>query len=385
MLRKDRKKHVMIYVQHLLGIGHLRRASLLADALANHNFTVDLVSGGMPVSGLTLHRVNYHQLPPVRSLDGQFVQLVDESDNLIDQDWKQRRCHALLELFEALSPDALITETFPFGRRMMRFELLPLLQVATQQASPPLVISSIRDILQPKSKPGRDQEILQWIEAYFDKILVHGDEHFASLGDTYSLAGEIADKTFYTGYISESTHGTQTRAGSEQEVLVSGGGGAASLPLLKTAIDAKSHSKLNRYTWRLLVGHGIDTNKFEHLRNSAGAGIIVERNRTDFPALLQQCAISVSQAGYNTVCDILKSGARAVMVPFSDAGEVEQSLRANLLQRHHRVISLEQQALTAESLAAAVDRASDMPRQSISMRMNGAEVSASLLQEWLHV
>jgi predicted glycosyltransferase len=268
---------------------------------------------------------------------------------------------------------------------MMRFELLPLLQAARQQASPPLVISSIRDILQPKSKSGRDREILQWVEAYFDKILVHGDEHFASLGDTYSLAGQIDDKTFYTGYISEPNNGAQTQVGSEHEVLVSGGGGAASLPLLKTAIDAKPHSKLNRQTWRLLVGHGIDANSFEQLQNSAAAGIIVERNRSDFPTLLRQCAVSVSQAGYNTVCDILKSGARAVMVPFSDADEVEQSLRANLLQRHHRVISLEQQALTAESLAAAVDRASEMPQQSISIRMNGAEVSASLLQQWLHV
>lgn len=73
------------------------------------------------------------------------------------------------------------------------------------------------------------------------------------------------------------------------------------------------------------------------------------------------------------------------MVPFSDADEVEQSLRANLLQRHDRVISLEQQALTAESLATAVDRASEMPQQSIDMRMNGANVSAGLLQEWLNV
>jgi predicted glycosyltransferase len=384
-LTKNRKKRVMIYVQHLLGIGHLRRAALLADALANHKFEVDLVSGGMPVSGLSLHRVTYHQLPPVRSLDGQFDQLVDESGDLIDQHWKQQRCLTLLELFEGLSPDALITETFPFGRRMMRFELLPLLQAARQQASPPLVISSIRDILQPKSKSGRDREILQWVEAYFDKILVHGDEHFASLSDTYSLAGQIDDKTFYTGYISEPNNGAQTQVGSEHEVLVSGGGGAASLPLLKTAIDAKPHSKLNRQTWRLLVGHGIDANSFEQLQNSAAAGIIVERNRSDFPTLLRQCAVSVSQAGYNTVCDVLKSGARAVMVPFSDADEVEQSLRVNLLQRHHRVISLEQQALTAESLAAAVDRASEMPQQSISMRMNGAEVSASLLQQWLHV
>jgi len=375
----------MIYVQHLLGIGHLRRTCFLANALANHGFEVDLVTGGMPVSDLSLHGISCHQLPPVRSLDGQFDQLVNESGNLINEDWKQQRCDRLLKLFDDLSPDALITETFPFGRRMMRFELLPLLNAARQHSPSPLVISSLRDILQPKSKPGRDEEIHQLVEMYFDKILVHGDERFASLGDTYSLASEIGHKTFYTGYISEPTRSDQFRPGNENEVLVSGGGGAVSLRLFKTAIDAKPLSKLNRHTWRLLVGQGIDTDSFEQLQKTAGSGIFVERNRSDFQALLKQCAVSISQAGYNTVCDVLRTGARAVMVPFSDADEVEQSLRANLLQQHNRVISLEQQALTAESLATAVDLASEMPRQSINMRMDGANSSAVLLQEWLNV
>ena len=183
--------------------------------------------------------------------------------------------------------------------------------------------------------------------------------------------------------------GVQTCAlpisGNENGVLVSGGGGAVSLRLLKIAIDARPLSKLNRHTWRLLAGEGIDAHSFEQLQNTAGTEIIVERNRSDFQALLKQCAVSISQAGYNTVCDILRTGARAVMVPFSDADEVEQSLRARLLQQHNRVISLEQHALTAESLATAVDLASEMPQQSIDMRMDGANVSAGLLQEWLNV
>jgi len=375
----------MIYVQHLLGIGHLRRTSFLANALANHDFEVHLVTGGMPVSDLSLQGINCHQLPPMRSLDGQFNQFVDEFGNLINADWKQQRCNRLLKLFDELSPDALITETFPFGRRMMRFELLPLLKAARQQESSPLVIASLRDILQPKSKPGRDQEIHALVESYFDKILVHGDERYATLGDTYSLASEIAHKIFYTGYISEPATSEQIRPGNGNEVLVSGGGGAVSLRLLKTAIDARPLSKLNRHTWRLLAGQGIDANSFKQLQSIAGTGIIVERNRSDFQSLLKQCAVSVSQAGYNTVCDILRTGARAVMVPYSDADEVEQSLRARLLQQHNRVISLEQHALTAESLATAVNLASAMPRQSIDMRMDGANVSAGLLQEWLNV
>jgi predicted glycosyltransferase len=375
----------MIYVQHLLGIGHLQRAVLLCNALAKKNLEVDLVSGGMPVTALLHPGVKLHQLPPVRSLDGSFGNLVDENSRPIDERWEKCRRDQLLSLFNSLSPDALITETFPFGRRMMRFELLPLLTAARQQAHSPVIISSIRDILQPRRTPGREEETLGLIDEYYDRILIHGDERLATLADTYSLATNIAKKISYSGYISKPlTMESKTSAG-EKEIVVSGGGGAASLPLLKCAIMAKPLSKMNQHTWRLLAGPNIDQNNFDELQKNADKGLIIERNRSDFSAILNNCAVSVSQAGYNTVVDILKSGAHAVMVPFSDAGQIEQSLRANLLQKKGRIIALAQDELTAQSLADAIDRAADMPQQDFDVRLDGAECSAQLINGWLNV
>ena len=54
----------MIWVQHLLGIGHLRRAVSIARALADADFDVLLVSGGMPLKGLNLGKAKFKQLPP---------------------------------------------------------------------------------------------------------------------------------------------------------------------------------------------------------------------------------------------------------------------------------------------------------------------------------
>ena len=373
----------MIYVQHLLGIGHLRRTSFLCNALDSNNFDVNLVTGGMPVSVPLQPGVKVHQLPPVRSLDGNFDTLVDENDRPIDEPWKKHRCDQLLNLFGELSPDALITETFPFGRRMMRFELLPLLKVARQQPCSPTIISSIRDILQPKSKPARDDEILQLINEYYDKILIHGDEQFATLADTFPRATQVADKISYTGYIAESEKIESATEHGKNEIVVSGGGGIASLPLLKCAINARSLSTMNKHIWRLLVGPNLDQGNFDELHKNAGEGIIIERNRSDFSAILKNCTVSVSQAGYNTVVDILKTGARSVMVPFSDAGEVEQTLRAGLLQKHNRIVALAQDDLTPRSLAAAIEQAAAMPIQAIDVKMDGAECSAQLLNEWL--
>ncbi len=373
----------MIYVQHLLGIGHLRRALVLAAAIADAGLQADLVTGGMPVFSPSPPGVKLHQLPPVRSLDGSFDKLVDESDKPIDEMWKMRRRDRLLALFIALSPHAIITETFPFGRRMMRFELLPLLEAASRRAATPLLATSIRDILQPKSKPGRNAEICALVNKYYDKILVHGDERVATLGSTFPLAGEVADKTCYTGYITEAGRTETGTDNGDGEVLVSAGGGAAGLPLLKTALAARSMSTLNQSTWRLLVGGNIGRYSFEQLRESASAGIVVERNRTDFAALLKRCTVSISQAGYNTAIDVLKSGARAVMVPFAKEGEIEQTLRARLLRQRDRIVAVDEENLTPEALAVAVDRAAKMPKQKTDFKLDGASVSAQLLVRWL--
>ena len=374
----------MIYVQHLLGIGHLRRMGFLASVLAEEGFAVDLVSGGFPVADMAMGGVRFHQLPPLKSIDASFLQLAGEGGQLIDEAWRCRRRDTLLMLFDQLTPHALITETFPFGRRMLRFELLPLLDTAQQQAERPVVITSIRDILQPKNKPGRNQEIAQLLGTYYDKVLVHGDRQFADLSATYPFATEISDKTFYTGYIAEPEPAESKSRDGANEVIVSGGGGAVSLSLLRTAIAAKPISVYSNLTWRLLVGHNISDVDFEQLRRSADDNTVVERNRSDFFSLLQHCTLSISQAGYNTVMDILRAKTRAVVVPFSDAGEVEQAIRSDQLARQGILTRLSQSELTAKTLAAAVDNASKRLPQSLEINMNGAQVSARLLRGWLH-
>jgi predicted glycosyltransferase len=167
-------------------------------------------------------------------------------------------------------------------------------------------------------------------------------------------------------------------------VLVSGGGGAASLPLLKAAIDAKPLSSLRNHTWRLLVGHNIDQMTFEALRRSARPGLVIERNRNDFADLLRSCAVSVSQAGYNTVMDILKAEARAVLVPYADSGELEQTIRATLLQAQGRAISVDEKALSAQTLASAIDQAILNPVPKTQYQMDGANMSAKLIKGWLN-
>jgi len=379
------KATVMIYVQHLLGIGHLRRSWSLACALAEDDIPVALVSGGRSVTGLQHDAVRFIQLPSLHCRDGRFDQLLDEQGNPVSEDWQDKRCDQLLALYRSINPEILITETFPFGRRMMRFELLPLLTAAKQASNSPLIVASIRDILQPKSKPERNAEVLGWLKTFYDQVLIHGDSDLVKLDLTFPLADQIADKLHYTGYISNPNMNSPHAVTDDghDEVIVSGGGGAASLKLLETAIEAHALSILHSRVWRILVGNNLGPEIFEKLQQNAGSTIIVERNRDDFPLLLGRCAVSISQAGYNTVMDVLQQDARAVLVPFSEDGEREQSLRADRLMQMGRVVTLNETDMTPKRLADAVDSAASMAIADVDINLQGLTNSVNLISDWL--
>lgn len=372
----------MIYVQHLLGVGHLQRARWLAQALVQQGFRVDLVSGGKPQAAWPETGITLHQLAPLYCPDASFSRLLDVDGNDIDQRWREARCRQLLDLFGQLAPRVLITETFPFGRRMMRFELLPLLERAQQRRKSMLVLSSIRDILQPKSKAGRNRETCDLVEKYYDHVLIHGDPKIATLADSFGEAGRIENRLYYSGYVCAPKPLTESVDDAVGEVLVSAGGSDTGIGILETAIDARPLSRLRDHHWRLLVSPAVDDTCFADLRRAAGDGISVERNRADFTALMQNARLSISQAGYNTITDLLQSRAAAVVIPFDQAGEVEQSLRAERLRRCGRVTVLETRQLNAENMARAVDQALALDT-SLSVDLDGAAKTAMQIKTWL--
>jgi predicted glycosyltransferase len=360
---------VFFYVQHLLGIGHLKRAATLARALASAGFEVTLASGGEPVEGIPVL-----QLPPAKS-DASFMNLFDEYGKPVDEAWKSRRTAALLRAYEESKADVLLIELFPFGRRQMRFELLPLLESAIAARRRPLVVCSVRDLIQPN--PAREDEMLERFERYFDRLLVHGDPRVATFERTFRHAPRLARRLYYTGYVVEETK-REGNAGAG-EVLVSAGGGAVGRRLLETAIEARALTRLRDRTWRMLAG--VNAKDIDSLK---GEGVIVEHSRNDFTLRLRNCVLSVSQAGYNTVMETLQAGARAVLVPFAAGGESEQALRANLLAQRGLVEVVEEHALTPVTLAAAIDRAVARPSPDPgAVDLGGARRSAELLREWL--
>lgn len=380
----SKRRRVMVYVQHLLGSGHLRRAAALARACAASGMDTLLVSGGRPIADLDLGGAAFAQLPPVSARDENFSGLIDERGANVDDSRRAARRERLLAVFAEFRPDALVTETYPFGRRQMAFELAPLLDAAWAVRPRPLVVSSVRDILQAKSGKVSDA-MAATARDRFDRVLVHGDRDLVPLDATFPVDAALAAKLAYTGYIAEPAEprGAMGDPGWD-EVIVSSGGGAVGAALLAAAMAARPMTKTARTAvWRLLAGSELPAGDFARIQAAAPAGVIVERARTDFRRLLANARLSVSQAGYNTVMEILAARAPAVLVPFAGNGQTEQPLRADLLRMRGRAEVVAENSLTPPALAAAIDRALAAPVAEIALKRNGARESARLLAAWL--
>jgi predicted glycosyltransferase len=372
---------IMFYVQHLLGIGHLVRASRISTALAAAGHEVTVVSGGMPVIGFPPAGVALEQLEPLRSADGSFSSLVDETGAPANEDLRDSRRRQLLAIHDRLMPDCLVIEAYPFARRQMRFELVPLLEHvhAGGRANRAMVVSSVRDILQPKA-PQRGKATADLVRRHFDLVLVHGDEAFARFGETFSETDSIADRLAYTGMVAPLPDQALPPADRRFDVVVSAGGGAVGTALLNAAIVAKNMTRLSGARWLVVTGPNLPADQLDALQRTAGSGVTLSRFEPDLAGLIATARLSVSQAGYNTVADVLRAGCASVLVPFEGKGELEQLLRAGRLEAAGRAVMVREAELNAGSLAQAIDRALELDiALAPAFNLDGAGNSASLL------
>ena len=374
---------VFFYVQHLLGIGHLARASRVAAALVEDGFSMTMVTGGLPLDGFPAPGIEHIQLEPAITSGDSFTKLKDASGNPVTDAMEASRRAQLIAAYRERRPDIVIFEAFPFGRRQVRFELLPLLQEIESSEPRPLVVSSVRDILQQNRKAGRDEETVELVKKHFDGVLVHGDPDFMRLEETFPLAAQIRDRVTYTGLVAPPAPDRADAPHAEFDVIVSAGGGAVGGALIEAAIGAQAKlPSLGR--WCVITGPNLDPGEITRLGAFMRPDIEIVRFRRDFPSLLAQARVSISQAGYNTVCDILQAGCRSVLVPFAASGETEQTTRADKLTRLGLAKSVSEQDLSADTLAAAIEGALALgPAGPIPLRVDGAQQTAAILRRLL--
>ena len=374
------KPRLMIYVQNLLGIGHLRRAAGISRAAVEKGFDVRFVSGGFPIKDLNIGEARFYQVPPVRSLDGDFKTLVDENNNEITNLWRDKRRKLLLDLFEKIQPQILLTELFPFGRRQFRFELIPLLTKAKDTKSCSQVVCSMRDILVTKPRHDRNLEIVETLENFYQKILVHGDRKVISLAETFPLEQRISHLIEYTGYVLTPGHIGDTGRDGAGEIVVSAGGGAVGYATLPKIFKLRNEVSVSDFPWRFVTGPHMPLEVFKELKRKETKDTFVERNRPDLPAVISRAKLSISQAGYNTIAEIMDAGTPAVVVPYEGGIETEQRLRSDLLAKRSLLQVVDENELTVKNLDNAIHQALNIePVKKLDINLDGARHTAHLL------
>ncbi len=370
---------VLFYIQHLFGVGHVRRAASIVRALERQQVPVSVVLGGEAFSHADFGNAKIHYLPSARAKDSSFKTLLNAQGQPIDDAWREGRLETMLDVANQVQPDLLFIELFPFGRWQFRFELIPLMQAWKGQAR---IVCSARDVIVGKADPNRNDKIVEILRAYFDDILVHGVEDVIGLQETFPAAERVADLLTYTGYVVEEAPVAGNSTAGRNEIVVSVGGGGLGEELLRGVVSARPLSSYKNKRWRMIAGEALDPAVYQDIECQCIDGLSLERARPDFLQLLRNCALSVSLGGYNTVMDVMAAGCRNLIVPFTGGKETEQLFRADVFDRRGWINLYRGRPDDPDALAAAIDAALEKPIfQGTGLDINGAEQTARLIAE----
>ncbi len=377
---------VLIYCQHVWGVGHLFRIREICRKLARHDLI--LVTGGPKVDVRLPGHVRQFHLPTLQADTS--GKLYSDDGRPAKQVWSDR-IDRFINLFRREAPDTFLIELYPLGRTAFRRELDPVLTRLHEGQLPPCrVYCSVRDILVEKSDPeAYTRRVQATLNRWFDALLVHADPSVVRLDETFPDVAGINIPVVYTGYVAPPPNPSIDRAAfrrsaglaaADKLVVVSAGGGKSGYPLLKTVLAAqtlladRSSTKIVMFT-----GPFLDDRRFDALQTAAGPQVMVRRFTSDFRSWLAAADLSISMAGYNTCMNLLTARLPAFVWPFN--GDREQPLRAARLAEKGWVSVLKAADLEPSRLAARVQAAlSTAPQPRPPVDLGGAARTARYLE-----
>lgn len=383
---------ILLYSQHVLGMGHLFRSLELARAFAPDE--VLLVCGGRETSARHPDNVREIALPAL-SMDAAF-QGLHAQDGADVEEVKNARRKALLDVFARERPDAVLLELFPFGRKKFRFELEPLLAACRAATwGRPVVACSLRDILVERHDGEKyERRVLDALKAWFDVVLVHSDPAVQRLGETFPAMDKIPVPVFHTGFVAQKpSPGAREKirrhlklGPDDKLIIASAGGGQVGFPLLSSVVEAfdllRDRPDLHL---RLFTGPFMDETEAARLMARARRvpRLHAERFSPDLLDLLAAADLSISQAGYNTCMNILAARVPALALPF--AANEEQSSRIAKLSALHPVRELFPHDLFPQGFAALICETLTKTARATrpAVDLDGAEATARLVRRMI--
>lgn len=392
------KPTLLFYCQHVLGMGHLMRSRALVDGLLA-DFQVTFLNGGELIPGFTFPAaVDVVNLPPLKA-DASFTTIEAAAQGVKSvAAIKQERAQLLLDTYARVQPELLVIELFPFGRKKFAFELMPLLAQIRRDAElgcakPTKVVCSLRDIMVSRRDQWKHEaRACRILNRYFDLLLIHADPTFQRLEESFGQVNELRTPSVYTGYVAQEIADSAEDSATEELIPLTGeplivasiGGGRVGSELLMGAAAASALLQ-GRLAHQLLLFTGpyIPDDEFARLAQLVAGQeqITLRRYTTRFLHYLRQADLSLSMAGYNTSMNILTTGVRSLMLPFTGGDNDEQSIRAHKLAALGAVGVLTPADLAPTTLVQRIMDHLSASHQPVQLELDGVTKSADALRQ----
>ena len=368
----QRHLRIALYSHDTMGLGHMRRNLLLAEELAGSPLrpNILLLSGSREVTRFALARgIDVVSLPALYK-DSSAAYHARSLDVPLD-DLIALRSATILGALKAFEPDLFVVDNVPRGAVR---ELDASMNFLRRRGRTRCVLG-LRDILDDARDVRAEwtrAENYSAVRRNFDMIWVYGDQSVADLSLEYGFPSDIAARVRYTGYLDQRVRTASNAPSADAEgvdgntVLCMLGGGQDGLALAEAFARTHFNAPL---TGLLVTGPMMSPARRDALTTAAAGNPrlrVVEFIGNPMAAVRAARAV-ITMGGYNSVCDVLSSGARALVVP-RVVPRTEQLIRAERLSARGLIDMMHPDEVTPESLRHWIaSPVADMPPAAVRM------------------
>jgi predicted glycosyltransferase len=384
---------IMMYSQDSYGLGHLRRATNLANSLvtAHPNLSVLLVvdSPVAPFFDLQNH-IDFVKLPTVVKVGAG----VFRSSQLLTGYSLVRamRSNVIREVLRRFRPDVVLVDHMPGGANR---DLIPALKLIRPLGYATKVVLGLRDIIDNPSitrAVWQREQFYETLKRYYDRVLIYGSADVFPTAEQYGIRDAVGDRVEYCGYVCNMDAVKEPRLirakmrvhNGTPLIAVMAGGGADAYRLMQTFLDALPLvNRAARVAAMMVTGPFMPEAQRKALRDQAKKqGVQIHSSIGDPMSQINAADLVVSMAGYNTLSEILRFQKKAIIVP-RHGPSAEQRMRATILAERGLVSMVDPQELSAERLAQAILQSlstGTQPSAFVVPRLAGiAKVTSALL------
>jgi predicted glycosyltransferase len=389
------RHRIALYSHDTMGIGHMRRNMLIAQAFAESDVkpNILMICGAREAALFTPPPgVDFLTLPAIsKDASGRYH---PRCLDVTMRELSRVRSDVTRAALEAFDPDVLIVDKVPRGALGELDSSLASLRAAGHTRC----VLGLRDVLDDANSVAREwisDDSEQAVREYYDAVWVYGSAGVYDVAREYHFSPDVAEKIRYTGYLRRTLNCDSVTNGETIDpvehldipsdapvaLCMVGGGQDGADVALNFARAVLPENMIGV----IVTGPFMPPEAKQRIKLMAASRpqLRVLEFTTSIEPLLRRAGHVVTMGGYNSVCEVLAAGKRALVVPRVKP-RLEQFVRAQSLQRMGLLDVLHPDDLSPQAIARWLSRPIAPPSDVVRrLDFDGTRRLASLLADVL--